>query len=55
MMAKYLRSGGRVLTALTTLVMAASIASAVPAAPAPGLVAAYAFNAGSGAAAAPPL
>ena len=43
---------GRIVTALTTLVMAASIASAVPAAPAPGLVAAYAFSAGAGAAAA---
>ena len=46
------RQAGRAIAALTTLVVAASIASAVPAAPAPGLVAAYAFSAGAGATAA---
>ena len=52
MMSERLRSGAVSSRALTTLVIAASIASAVPAAPAPGLVAAYAFSAGAGAAAA---
>ena len=39
---------GWILAALTAVILGASLPSAVPAAPTPGLVAAYAFNEGSG-------